>query len=57
MVSTSLELRVLRLGCFRTDVGVGVFPEREEPLLRQADAAQEVLKARIGTQAVEPGIR
>src|SRR6266481_5874145 len=38
------------------DVGVGVFPEGEEPLLRQADAAQEVLKARVGTQAVEPGI-
>jgi hypothetical protein len=38
------------------DVGVGVFPEGEEPLLRQADAAHEVLKAWVGAEVVNPQV-
>ena len=50
----SLQLRVLRLGFLQDgDVGVGVFPEGEESLLRQAHAFQQIDVARIGVKGLK----
>ena len=49
----SLQLRVLCFGLLQDgDVGVGVFPEGEEPLLRQAHAFEQVNVARIGAERI-----
>ena len=56
----------LRLGFLQDgDVGVGVFPKGRPPsggkrsktsLLREIQAAQQVLEARVGTQTIKAGI-
>ena len=53
----SLQLRVLRLGLLQDgDVGIGVFPVSEEPLLRQAHPAQQVGVAWVGVDATKDWI-
>jgi hypothetical protein len=54
----SLQLGVLRLGLLQDrDIGVGVFPDSKEASLRQADAAQQVLEARVGSGLGAGGMR
>jgi hypothetical protein len=52
-----LHLRILRLGLLQDgDVGVGVFPELQAALGREADAAQEVIEAGVGAQGIPDGV-
>jgi hypothetical protein len=54
--------RLLQLGVFGFgflhygDVGVGVFPEGQNNLLRQPYATQKVLEARVGAEVVNPQV-
>jgi hypothetical protein len=53
----SLQLRVLHLGLLEDgNVGVGVFPEGQNNLLRQPYATQKVLEARVGAEVVNPQV-
>ena len=55
--SEDLQLCILRLGLFQDgDVGVGVFPEGQNNLLRQPYATQKVLEARVGAEVVNPQV-